>query len=125
MSPHYEPEVGAVCKARGIAFIPGALSPLEVYRAWQGGADVVKVFSIRLGGPSYLSDLKGPYPRIKLMPTGGISLQNATDFIRAGAVAVTVGRDLLGKGPWDAAALADVTRRAQDLMERIRAVRAK
>jgi 2-dehydro-3-deoxyphosphogluconate aldolase/(4S)-4-hydroxy-2-oxoglutarate aldolase len=124
VSPHFEPEVAAVCKERGVALIPGAFSPREIYQAWQGGADIVKVFSIRPLGPGYLSDLAGPYPGIKLMPTGGIDTGNAADFIAAGACAVTIGRDLIGSGPWDAAALAGITERARGLVARIQEVKA-
>jgi 2-dehydro-3-deoxyphosphogluconate aldolase/(4S)-4-hydroxy-2-oxoglutarate aldolase len=119
VSPHFEPEVAAVCKAKGVALIPGAFSPQEIYHAWKGGADIVKVFSVRPLGPGYLSDIAGPYPDIKLMPTGGISLENATSFIQAGACAITIGRDIIGSGPWDAAALAGITERATTLVGRI------
>jgi 2-dehydro-3-deoxyphosphogluconate aldolase/(4S)-4-hydroxy-2-oxoglutarate aldolase len=119
VSPHLVPGIATVCKARGVALIPGAFSPQEVYTAWKAGADIVKVFSIRPLGPAYLSDLAGPYPGIKLMPTGGISIQNATDFIETGACAVTIGRDIIGKGPWDEKALEAITARAHDLVARI------
>lgn len=121
VSPHYVPEVGEACKAGKVAFIPGAFSPMEVYAAHQGGADIVKVFSIRPLGPEYLKDLAGPYPGIRFMPTGGITLENAVDYIRAGAVAVTVGRDIIGAGPWDKKALSDITERAKSLTARIQA----
>jgi 2-dehydro-3-deoxyphosphogluconate aldolase / (4S)-4-hydroxy-2-oxoglutarate aldolase len=124
VSPHFEPEVAAVCKERGIAFIPGAFSPQEIYQAWRGGADIVKVFSIRPLGPEYLSDLAGPYPEIKLMPTGGIDAGNAASYIEAGACAVTIGRDIIGRGPWDEAALAAMTERARVLVHRIQEMKA-
>ena len=119
VSPHFEAEVAAVCKARGVALIPGAFSPQEIYHAWKAGADIVKVFSIRPLGPGYLSDIAGPYPEIKLMPTGGINLENAASFIKAGACAITIGRDIIGSGPWDAAALAAITERARILVGKI------
>ena len=125
VSPHFVPGIATVCKARGIALIPGAMTPLEVYTAWKAGADIVKVFSIRAFGPAYLSDLAGPYPGIKLMPTGGINIQNATSFIEAGACAVTIGRDIIGKGPWDEKALAAITENARDIVARISALKAK
>jgi 2-dehydro-3-deoxyphosphogluconate aldolase/(4S)-4-hydroxy-2-oxoglutarate aldolase len=123
VSPHFVPEIAVVCKERRIANIPGAFSPLEVYTAWKSGAEIVKVFSIQPLGPAYLSDLAGPYPGIRLMPTGGITLGNAERFIKAGACAVTIGRDLIGKGPWDAAALEAITARARALTEKIRQVK--
>ncbi len=124
VSPHFEPDVAAVCKERAVALIPGAFSPREIYQAWQGGADIVKVFSIRPLGPDYLSDLAGPYPGIRLMPTGGIDTQNAASFIAAGACAVTIGRDLIGHGPWDAPALTRITERSRGLVSRIQEVKA-
>ena len=120
VSPHFVPEIATVCKRRGISNIPGAFSPSEIFTAWESGAEIVKVFSIRSLGPAYLSDLAGPYPGIKLMPTGGINLTNAESFIKAGACAVTIGRDIIGNGPWDEKALADITARAHDLTENIR-----
>lgn len=124
VSPHFEPGVAAVCKARGVTLIPGAFSPQEIYQAWKAGADIVKVFSIRPLGPDYLSDLAGPYPDIKLMPTGGINLENAASFIAAGACAITIGRDIIGQGPWDAAALEGITGRARTLVGRIQKLKA-
>ena len=125
VSPHFVPEIATVCKQRGIANIPGAFSPLEVYTAWKSGAAIVKVFSIQPLGPAYLSDLLGPYPGIKLMPTGGINLDNAESFIKAGACAVTIGRDIIGRGPWDAAALDDITGKARIITEKIQQLKSK
>lgn len=76
--------------------MPGALTPTEVVNAWEAGADLVKVFPCSaMGGASYLKSLKAPLPQIKLIPTGGVSLDNAADFIKAGAEAVGVGADLV------------------------------
>ena len=124
VSPHFVPEVAVACKELELVFIPGAFSPQEIHRAWSEGADIVKVFSIRPLGPKYLSDLAGPYPEIKLMPTGGIDLNNAASFIEAGACAVTVGRDLLGGPPWDDAAMVAITEKARTLVESIQTIKA-
>jgi 2-dehydro-3-deoxyphosphogluconate aldolase/(4S)-4-hydroxy-2-oxoglutarate aldolase len=84
------------CNDAGVVVMPGALTPTEVVNAWDAGADLVKVFPAgALGGPSYLKSLKAPLPHIKLIPTGGINLMNAGDFVRAGAFAIGVGADLL------------------------------
>lgn len=125
VSPHFEPEVAAACKSHGGAFIPGAFSPQEVYRAWRGGADIVKVFSIRPLGPGYLSDLAGPYPQIKLMPTGGITGDNATSYLRAGACAVTIGRDIIGGGPWSEESLDEISERARKLVASVAPLKAR
>ena len=76
--------------------MPGALTPTEIVTAWTAGADFVKVFPAgALGGTSYVKSLKAPLPEIEMIPTGGVSLQNAADFIKAGAIAVGVGTDLV------------------------------
>jgi 2-dehydro-3-deoxyphosphogluconate aldolase/(4S)-4-hydroxy-2-oxoglutarate aldolase len=76
--------------------MPGALTPTEVVNAWTAGADFVKVFPAgAVGGPSYLKSLKAPLPHIEMVPTGGVSLKTAGDFIKAGASALGVGTDLV------------------------------
>ena len=85
-----------MCHRYSIAVLPGALTPTEVVNAWQAGADVVKVFpASALGGARYLTALKGPLPQVKLIPTGGVSLATARDFLEAGAFALGVGSDLV------------------------------
>ncbi len=76
--------------------MPGALTPTEVVTAWEAGADFVKVFPCgALGGPKYIKALKAPLPQIEMVPTGGVSLENTADFLRAGAAAVAVGAELI------------------------------
>jgi 2-dehydro-3-deoxyphosphogluconate aldolase/(4S)-4-hydroxy-2-oxoglutarate aldolase len=76
--------------------MPGALTPTEVLAAWQAGADVVKVFpASAAGGPKYIKALKGPFPQIEMIPTGGVNLETTGDFLRAGACAVAVGGELI------------------------------
>jgi len=78
--------------------IPGALTPTEILTAWNAGADMVKVFpAAQVGGPEYIKALKGPLPQILLVPTGGVNLQNAGAFIRAGATALGVGGELVDR----------------------------
>jgi 2-dehydro-3-deoxyphosphogluconate aldolase / (4S)-4-hydroxy-2-oxoglutarate aldolase len=85
-----------MCHRYSIAVLPGALTPTEVVTAWQAGADVVKVFPCSaLGGAKYLTALKGPLPHIDLIPTGGVSLATAAEFLGAGAFALGVGSDLV------------------------------
>src|ERR1051326_981140 len=84
------------CRRYGVAVMPGALTPTEVVRAWVAGADFVKVFPAgALGGASYIKSLKAPLPQVELVPTGGVSLKTAADFIRAGASALGVGAELV------------------------------
>ena len=68
--------------------MPGCFTPTEILDAWDAGADIVKVFPATALGPSYLKDVRAPLPQVKLMPTGGVTVENAGDWIRAGAVAV-------------------------------------
>lgn len=95
ISPALNFETVAVCRKREIAVMPGALTPTEIVAAWNAGADFVKVFPAgALGGASYIKSLKAPLPHVKIIPTGGVSLANAADFLRAGASALGVGADL-------------------------------
>ena len=96
VSPALNFETIEVCRSEGIAVMPGALTPTEVVQAWSAGADFVKVFPAgAVGGASYLKALKAPLPQIELVPTGGVSLKTAADFIKAGASALGVGADLV------------------------------
>jgi 2-dehydro-3-deoxyphosphogluconate aldolase/(4S)-4-hydroxy-2-oxoglutarate aldolase len=73
----------------------GAFTPTEILTAWEAGATFVKVFPARAVGPAYLKDVSGPLPQVRLIPTGGVSVENAGDFIRAGARAVALGGNLV------------------------------
>lgn len=95
VSPVFRRSVLEACQSRGVASMPGCFTPTEILDAWDAGADVVKVFPATTLGPGYLKDIHGPLPHVKLMPTGGVTLDNAGDWIRAGAVAVGVGTSLL------------------------------
>lgn len=102
VSPSLHLDVIAATKEMGKISIPGALTPTEVITAWNAGADFVKIFPCSaVGGASYLKALKAPFPHVKLIPTGGITLDNAATFFKAGASAIGVGSDLV-----NAAALA-------------------
>ena len=96
VSPALNMETIAYCREQDVAVMPGALTPTEVVQAWNAGADFVKVFPAgAVGGASYLKALKAPLPQIELVPTGGVSLKTAADFIKAGAAALGVGADLV------------------------------
>jgi 2-dehydro-3-deoxyphosphogluconate aldolase/(4S)-4-hydroxy-2-oxoglutarate aldolase len=85
-----------MCRRYSIAVMPGALTPTEVITAWTAGADVVKIFPCgALGGASYIKSLKAPLPHVEMIPTGGVSVKTAADFIQAGALALGVGADLV------------------------------
>lgn len=84
-----------LCRRYGKAVFAGAFTPTEVLAAWQAGADVVKIFPAEIGGPAHLKALRGPLPQVRLMPTGGVTLSTAADFLRAGACALGVGGSLV------------------------------
>ncbi|HET8550102.1 MAG TPA: bifunctional 4-hydroxy-2-oxoglutarate aldolase/2-dehydro-3-deoxy-phosphogluconate aldolase [Bryobacteraceae bacterium] len=85
-----------IAKRYSKPIMPGALTPTEVLTAWQAGADVVKVFPAgNVGGPKYIKALKGPFPHIEMIPTGGVNLETTPEFLKAGACAVAVGGELI------------------------------
>jgi 2-dehydro-3-deoxyphosphogluconate aldolase / (4S)-4-hydroxy-2-oxoglutarate aldolase len=124
VSPALNEKTIAFCRDNDVAVFPGALTPTEVVRAWNAGADAVKVFPAgAVGGASYLKALKAPLPQIELVPTGGVSLKTAADFIKAGAMALGVGADLV-----DPRALREgreelITERARQFLEIVREAR--
>ena len=124
VSPALNEETIAFCRRNDVAVFPGALTPTEVVHAWNAGADAVKVFPAgAVGGASYLKALKAPLPQIELVPTGGVSLKTAADFIKAGAMALGVGADLV-----DLKALREnhdevITERARQFLEIVREAR--
>ena len=96
VSPALNLKTIEMCHRYSIAVLPGALTPTEIVTAWQAGADVVKVFpASAMGGAKYLTALKGPFPQIHMIPTGGVSLATAKEFLEAEAFALGVGSDLV------------------------------
>lgn len=98
VSPTVEPDVVAVAHEAGHAAFIGGLTPTEIMAAWRAGADVVKVFPGRVATPGYFSDVKGPLPHIPLMPTGNVDRETAPAYLKAGAIAVGVGKALINPG---------------------------
>lgn len=98
VTPCLVPEVIDAARRADVAVLPGALTPTEIFQAFQKGGDMVKVFPVQnVGGASYLRSLRGPFPGIPLVPTGGITLDNIHEMFDAGAVAVGVGSELISK----------------------------
>jgi 2-dehydro-3-deoxyphosphogluconate aldolase/(4S)-4-hydroxy-2-oxoglutarate aldolase len=114
VSPSLHPAVIAATKAMGKLSIPGALTPTEVITAWDAGADYVKIFPCSaVGGASYLKSLLAPFPYLKLIPTGGVTLETAESFLRAGARALGVGSDLVNLAAIDAGSPETITETAR------------
>ena len=123
VSPVFRPAVIDAAHRRDVPAMPGCMTPTEILQAWDAGADVVKVFPATALGPGFLKDVRGPLPHVKLMPTGGVTLDNACDWIKAGAVAVGVGTALL-----DATAIANgnyhvLEANARRIVENVRSAR--
>jgi 2-dehydro-3-deoxyphosphogluconate aldolase / (4S)-4-hydroxy-2-oxoglutarate aldolase len=114
VGPCLVPEVIETCRRADRLVAPGALTPTEIVEAWSLGADVVKVFPGRVATPGYLADLRGPLPHIPLMPTGNVDLATTPEYIRAGAVAVGVGKALVDPDAVRAGDMARITAAARD-----------
>lgn len=125
VSPALNLDTIALCHRYSAPICPGVLTPTEVITAWSAGVDFVKVFPCgSVGGSSYVKNLKGPFPQVKIIPTGGVSLTTAADFIKAGASALGVGTDLV-----DVKAIREgnahiVTERAQQFIQIVKDARA-
>lgn len=124
VSPALDLDTIACCRGYSIPVMPGALTPSEVVTAWKGGADFVKVFPANaLGGASYIKALKAPLPQIELVPTGGVSLNTAADFIKAGAAALGVGSDLVDTKALRAGDEKVITERAKQFIQIVKSAR--
>lgn len=123
VSPVFRTAVIEACHDRGVPAMPGCFTPTEILDAWDAGADVVKVFPASALGPTFLKDVRGPLPHLKLMPTGGVTLDNAGDWIRAGAVAVGVGTALLDASAIAAGDYALLRANAERIVANVRAAR--
>ncbi len=123
VSPVTKPDIIAICNRYGKVIIPGAFTPTEILCAWETGADYVKVFPSSGVGPSYIKDIKAPLPQIPLVPTGGVTAENASEFIKAGAAALGVGSALVSQDLIDAVDFATLTERAKILVNAVKSAR--
>lgn len=111
-------------KRYGKVIMPGALTPTEVLTAWEAGADIVKIFPCgNVGGPKYIRALKAPFPQIEMIPTGGVNLETAGEFLKAGACAVAVGAELVDAKTIKEGRYEVFTERARKFLEVIAAAR--
>ncbi len=120
-TPHVDPILIQIAMDSGVPMVPGALSPTEIVTAWQAGASCVKVFPVQaVGGASYIKSLQGPLGHIPLIPTGGVTVENAKAFLAAGAIAVGLSGSLFPQS-WEAIASYSgcdaIAKRAQTLMQ--------
>ena len=123
VSPVTKSDVIEICNRYGKVVIPGAFTPTEILRAWETGADYVKVFPSSGVGADYIKDVKAPLPQIPLVPTGGINAENAADFITAGATALGVGSALVNNQLIAAGEFGSLTERAEKLVKEVQRAR--
>jgi len=124
VSPALDLETISCCRRYSIPVMPGAMTPSEVLTAWKAGADFVKVFPANaVGGASYIKALKAPLPQIELVPTGGVSLKTAADFIKAGAAALGVGTDLVDTAALRKGEDKSISARAKQFIEIVKSAR--
>ncbi len=123
VTPTVALDVIEMCHRYGVVVIPGAMTPTEILTAWEAGADMVKVFPADVLGPAYLKAVRGPLPQIPLVPTGGITADNAGEFIKAGAALVCAGGWLVDKKAVAEGRYEVLTERARQLVEAVRTAR--
>ena len=124
VSPSLNLDVIKMCRRYDKLVMPGAFTPTEVLTAWEAGADVVKVFPADVVGPAFFKALRGPLPQVKLMPTGGVDLNTASEFLKAGAVCLGVGGQLVDAKAVAAGDFAKITKLAQQYVETVKRHRA-
>lgn len=124
VGPCFDEQLIKVCKRYSKMVIPGAVTPTEIVRAWEEGADLVKIFPAQqLGGPDYIKAIKAPLPQILFNPTGGIDITNAADYIRAGASVVSVGSALIDKQALAEGKFEILTQKAKEFLKKVQEAR--
>jgi 2-dehydro-3-deoxyphosphogluconate aldolase / (4S)-4-hydroxy-2-oxoglutarate aldolase len=124
VSPGFDAATVEFVAANQVLMMAGALTPTEVIRAWKTGADLVKVFPCNaVGGPSYIKALKGPLPQVPMVPTGGVNLKTAADFIKAGSEALGVGGELVQASALDNGTPALITDLGRQFLEIVQSAR--
>jgi 2-dehydro-3-deoxyphosphogluconate aldolase/(4S)-4-hydroxy-2-oxoglutarate aldolase len=124
VAPVLNLDVIKMCHRYDVAIMPGCFTPTEILTAWEAGADIIKVFPATALGPAYFKDVRAPLPQVKLMPTGGVTMENAGEWIKAGAVAIGVGSALVDLKAVAAGNFKQIAANAKSLIESVRAARA-
>lgn len=123
VTPSFRPETIQMCRRYSVPSLIGAFTPTEILTAWETGADFIKVHPASLGGPKYFKDVLAPFPHVKLIPSGGVTLDNAADFIKAGAVAVALGSALVDPKAIEASNWKAISDRAASLHKSVAAAK--
>ena len=124
VSPAVNVGVIELCRRYSKLIMPGALTPTEVVTAWQAGADIIKIFPSELTGPKYIKALKAPLPQIRMMPTGGVNLDTAEEFLKAGSCALGIGGSLVeakAVGAGDMKRIESLARQYVEIVKRFQA----
>jgi 2-dehydro-3-deoxyphosphogluconate aldolase/(4S)-4-hydroxy-2-oxoglutarate aldolase len=124
VSPTLDRGVVRLCREQGVTCIPGAFTPTELLEAWRAGASVVKLFPASTGGPRYLREVLAPLPFLRVVPSGGVSLENAAEWVRAGAAAISVGSALVTPALVREAQWSELTARAREFVDSVAGARA-
>lgn len=124
VTPVTDPRIVDACVQAGIPVFPGGMTPTELHSGWQAGASAVKIFPASQVGAGYVKDLRGPFPEIEVIPSGGVGIQDAIAWIKAGAVAVSVGGPLLGDA-FKGGDLSELSVRAKELSAAVENARAE
>jgi 2-dehydro-3-deoxyphosphogluconate aldolase/(4S)-4-hydroxy-2-oxoglutarate aldolase len=125
VSPVCEPTLGQAMVLSDLPVMIGALTPTEVLQAYKMGSDVVKIFPGSMAGPAYIKALKGPFPYIPMMPTGGVSAANVGDWFMAGVFGVGAGSELCPPNLAKEGRFEEITRKAEEFVQAVNAARAK
>jgi 2-dehydro-3-deoxyphosphogluconate aldolase/(4S)-4-hydroxy-2-oxoglutarate aldolase len=125
VTPAVRPAVIAACKELNVPILSGALTPTEACTAWDAGADVIKIFPAEFFGPAYIKSLKAPFPKMQILPTGGVTPQTVGDFLKAGAWATAAGSALVSPAALKARDWPAITARAKEFVAAAAAVETK
>jgi 2-dehydro-3-deoxyphosphogluconate aldolase/(4S)-4-hydroxy-2-oxoglutarate aldolase len=117
VTPAVRPDVVAACRELGVPVLGGAMTPTEILASWELGVDIVKVFPAEFFGPAYIKSIKGPFPKVELMPTGGVTPENVAEFLRNGAFATAAGSALVSPASLKAGDWAVITARARQFVD--------
>lgn len=124
VSPICEPKLVQAMLDTGLVVMPGAFTPTEIFQVYKMGADIVKIFPGSLAGPAYVKAMRGPFPYIPFMPTGGVSAQNVGEWFAAGVVAVGAGSELCPPALAKEGKFDEIIHRAAEFVQAVKAARA-
>jgi 2-dehydro-3-deoxyphosphogluconate aldolase / (4S)-4-hydroxy-2-oxoglutarate aldolase len=119
LGPTLNLNVSKLCKRYNTVYVPGVLTPTEIISAWEAGAQVVKVFPAGSLGPRYIKELRGPLPQVEMMPVGGVTVDNAAEFIKAGSSALGIGGELVDRAAVEAGRFELLTEKAHRFIEEV------